>query len=372
MALAPFALTILFVTACVAIETPPDALTPLLPGSPTPSPAAGFAPQIPTPASPAPAPTVPPQATLPRLATVPAGTIPPAATAAPVATPTPNVPPECLIPRVGATPNPVSPRLVAPGNVPPPQRLQPLTSVAEAELQQRLMAALGDKAGSYAFVVKNLRTGQYAAHDPDRVFYAASVFKVFVMYEVFHQESAGLLRLDDRLAITPYYDQFGVGPRRTRLCQQLSVREALDAMMSLSDNAAAVLLQDLVGAENVNRALAALGLTTSRLSEDGSLPLTAADIALLMEAIGRGVALSQGASEQMAQLMAREAFDNGLVAGLPPGVGVAHKTGNWNNATHEAGIVFAPDGAYVFIVLSETEHERDLIKELSRLVYEYF
>jgi len=195
----------------------------------------------------------------------------------------------------------------------------------------------------------------------------------------------------DQLVVTPYYDSFGLNVRGTALCETLTVARALVAMMAASDNAAAVLLQDLVGAGNVNESLKALGLAASEITE--ALPLTAADVALLLEAIGRGEAVSASASAEMIGLMKREELDkavsasasaemiglmkreeldNGLGADLPEGVELAHKTGNWFNATHDAGIVFAPGGAYVIVVLSDKDHETALIRRLARAVFEHF
>jgi hypothetical protein len=51
---------------------------------------------------------------------------------------------------------------------------------------------------------------------------------------------------------------------------------------------------------------------------------------------------------------------------------VAHKTGNWDDATHDVGIVYAPSGPYVIAVLSDLPYTSEPIAELSRLVYEYF
>jgi beta-lactamase class A len=192
------------------------------------------------------------------------------------------------------------------------------------------------------------------------------------MYEVFHQESLGLLKLSDELVMTPYYDAFGLGPRATELCQHLTVEEAMEAMMSVSDNAAAVLLQDLVGAPNINDSLAALGLTDSRLTTE-DIPITAQDMALLLEYIAGGEAVSRDASEQMASLMGTETFDNGLEAGLPPGVVAAHKTGNWPNARHDTGIVFGPKSTYVIVILSDNrEGSYAMMKAISSMVYEAF
>lgn len=271
-----------------------------------------------------------------------------------------------------ATPTPTpDPRATPRGLPPAPAPFVPDPLAEDPALKRRLLDVLGSRAGDYAFFVKDLSTGSGAAHDAGRVFNAASVFKLFVMLEVFNQQAAGLLDWDDRLTITPYYDGFGLSPRSTARCQVLTVAEAMDAMMSVSDNAAAVLLQDLVRAPNVNRSIQALGLKDSGLFTEG-LPVTAADLGLLLEAIVRGAAVSEAASAEMIELMKGEVIDNGLRAGVPANVPVAHKTGNWSDATHDAGIVFAKDGPYVFVVLSDTDHETSVIRALSEAAYDYF
>jgi beta-lactamase class A len=278
----------------------------------------------------------------------------------------------CLDEAAGRSDPPADPRF-KPTDQPiaPPDPYAPIPFVQDRDLQDAMMAALGDEADDYAFVVKDLATGKGAAHNADRVFNAASMFKLFVMYEVFHQQSLGLIDWDTELVVSPYYDAFALSPRSTELCEVISIAGAMEAMLSVSDNAAAVMLQDVAGAGNINNAIGALGVLNSGLYTEG-LPLTAADVALLLEAIGRGEAVSPQASADMLQLMSHESIDNGLVSGLPEGVTVAHKTGNWSDATHDGGIVFAETGPYVFVALSQTDHETSVIRALSHAAYEYF
>ncbi len=282
-------------------------------------------------------------------------TPPPAPTSTPVPTATPGPPPI-------ATTTPF-----------PREAYVPIALKEDRGFKAALMEILGDEADSYAFIIKDLESGRGAQHNVDHVFYAASVFKLFVMYEVFNQQSQNRVSWDHELVVTPYYDSFSLLPRRTELCQVLSVAEAMNHMLSISDNTAAVLLQDLVGSGAVNSSLETLGIKTSGLFED-SLPLTAEDVALLLEAVARGATVSRDASTDMLQLMSREELDNGLEAGIPSGenVIVAHKTGNWSDATHDVGVVFAPFGPYLFVALSDTNHETQRIKDLSTAAYEYF
>ena len=281
-------------------------------------------------------------------------------------------------PAVEGTPVEPSERITSPGAVPTPSYYEPLPLQEDAALEAQLREALGDEVDSYGVVVRNLADGGGALINPDKAFYAASLFKVAVMYEVFHQRSLGLLSFDEELLVTPYYAGFDLGTLPVEVCQTLSIGEALGYMMSISDNASAVLLQDRVGSANVNRSLEALGLTTTRLLPD-DLPTTAADMALLMEVIALGKAVDAEASQEMVNLLVSEEIDNGLRAGVPEGTLVAHKTGNWSNATHDVGIVYPPTGrtgapgaTYVIAVLSEKPYETELTAKLSQVVYEYY
>jgi beta-lactamase class A len=274
-------------------------------------------------------------------------------------------------PAAEGTPVEPSERITSPGAVPTPSYYEPLPLQEDAALEAQLREALGDEVDSYGVVVKSLDDSRGALINPDKVFYAASLFKVAVMYEVFHQRSLGLLSFDEELLVTPYYAGFELGTLPVAVCQTLSIGEALGYMMSISDNTSAVILQDRVGSANINRSLEALGLATTRLLPD-DLPTTAADMALLMEMIALGKAVDAEASQEMVNLLVSEELDNGLRAGVLGDTLVAHKTGNWTNATHDAGIVYAPDATYVIAVLSEKAYETELTAKLSQVVYEYY
>ena len=262
-------------------------------------------------------------------------------------------------------------RLTPPSRVRPARAFNLLPVVPDPALDAAVTAALGDLAGSYGVVVKDLATGRGTAVNPDRVFYAASVFKVMVMYEAFNQAQQGILDLAGEVQVTPYYDAFGLGWRATSLCQKLPVQQAVAAMMSISDNAAAVLLQDLLGSNNINNSMQALGLKESRLLPE-DLPLTAGDMAILLEGIGRGLAVDAASSEAMVRLMLAESIDNGIAAVLPPGTAVAHKTGNWWNATHDVAIVYSPKATYVLVVLTDRGYADAVTRAVSSAVYRYF
>ena len=95
-----------------------------------------------------------------------------------------------------------------------------------------------------------------------------------------------------------------------------------------------------------------------------------------MAALGRGEAVSEEASREMLEIMARQRWRTKIPARLPAGVKVAHKTGSITGISHDAGIVF-PEGKppFVLVVLTrgfeEQEVADDLAARISRLIFDY-
>lgn len=223
----------------------------------------------------------------------------------------------------------------------------------------------------YGIVVKRLSDGRGVSINADRRFYAASLFKILVMYEVYKQRQLGLLSFDDELVVTPPYLEYKLGELPWPLWNKVSIGELVEAMITVSDNVAAMMLHDKTGGWNIIRDYKAIGLVHTDLSTE-DMPTSASDMALWLEMIARGKAIDEATSREMIDLMSRQKVNDRLPALLPDGVQVAHKTGNWDNATHDVGVVYAPGGAYVIAVLSDRSWEAKPIAELSRLVYDYF
>lgn len=260
------------------------------------------------------------------------------------------------------------------GEVTPPARLDVTPSLADAGLEEAIRDRLGDDNGRYAVIIKDLRDGRGVAINAERLFYAASLFKLEVMFELFHQREAGLIDFDERYIVSDYYAQFGLGPRLIAQCDEVSIEDALGAMMSVSDNSAAVMLQDRAGPRHINASMCALGLRDTGLLAD-ALPITAADVALLLEAIVRGNAVSAAASQEMVNLLATEKVDDRIPSGVPTGTLLAHKTGNWENATHDAGIVYGEKSTYIVVLLSDIGFDGDagsVERDIMRIAWEWF
>lgn len=91
---------------------------------------------------------------------------------------------------------------------------------------------------------------------------------------------------------------------------------------------------------------------------------------------------TQRECQQMIEVMSGNRIDRLIELGLPPGTELAHKNGWGVETTGDAGIVFAPNGDYIFVMYVwerdldgnnlPTIQSWELIEETSRLTYNYF
>jgi beta-lactamase class A len=144
-------------------------------------------------------------------------------------------------------------------------------------------------------------------------------------------------------------------------------------MITVSDNDAAQLLLFRLGPETINDTMASLGFTHTRVDYDTST--TPEEILQLYQLIMTGRAVDEDSSLEMLQTLAAQRINDRIPQGLPDGITVAHKTGNLPLLTHDAGVVFAPYGPFIIVVMTEDMSEDvavEMIQEITWYVYNYF
>ncbi|MGH2632084.1 MAG: serine hydrolase [Tepidiformaceae bacterium] len=250
-------------------------------------------------------------------------------------------------------------------------------TIDDPALLAAITGALGDQVDHYGVVVRRLSDGRTAALNPDKVFYAASTFKLTVLYQAELQHTEGTLNFDDSLTLTDAdvsqdlgtLSELGIGAG-----DSLTISQALWAMVTLSDNTTAVALLHLLGEANIDASLKDLGLTQTSVSTT-DLPTTAADMELLMESIVRGRGLDTESVTDARNDLFHQETRNGIPSGLPADVPVGNKTGTWSDgtasdATHDVAFVDASKGTYIIAVLSDKAYAWDPIVAVSKAVYD--
>jgi len=253
-----------------------------------------------------------------------------------------------------------------------------LPPFAPAHLDQPLIdavrAALTGAPGHSSVVVHNLRDGRYAAINETDVYYAASLFKMGIMLEAYRQRDAAKLDFAKLLTLEEKYVQYDLGTLdelELEAGDMLTVADAVKAMTVLSDTPTAVLLQDTVGCSTADQTLVSLGITDTKFC-NRALPATAADMATLIEAVASGAGVSNASRLEMLSLMSQEQYRQGVIAGVPAGTVVAHKSGSYTNATHDVSLVWGPAGPYVIVVLTDQQLNWAAIANVSLAVWSHF
>lgn len=244
----------------------------------------------------------------------------------------------------------------------------------DAGLRAVIDEALAGFEGSVSVVVHNLLDGRSAALNENRVYYAASTYKMSLLYEAYRQVESGERDLDDLLTLEQKYVEYDLGTLDLlglHLGDQITLGDALRAMIIVSDTPTAVLVQDTLGADRVDATLRTLGLTETEFN-NRDLPATARDMARLLEAIAGGEGVSDQSRLAMLALLVQEQITGGVVSGIPEGVAVAHKTGNLGSANHDIALVWGPAGPYIIAVMTDTLAGWDPVFAVSAAVWRYF
>jgi beta-lactamase class A len=230
----------------------------------------------------------------------------------------------------------------------------------------------------------------------DDVFHAASTMKIPVMIELFHQVQEEKVRLTDTLLIkdefhsivdgSPYMlnaSDDSEGELYKAEGQKRTLRELCELMITASSNLATNLLIEKLGVENIRATvheLGADGMNVMRGVEDNKAfekglnnTTTARGLAVLLQAIAEGRAVDEASSNEMIAILEWQKFNEGIPAGLPKGIPVAHKTGEITKTHHDAAIVFAKRPFILVILvrgLAEKKESAALMADLSKSLYE--
>lgn len=245
-------------------------------------------------------------------------------------------------------------------------------------LKKTIDNALLDTQGTYGIVVKNLKTGESYYFNEHKVFDPGSLYKIWVMATVFNEIQSGQLKDDEILSqdVKVLNNEFDIDPQSAELSEgtiTLSVKDALEQMITISHNYAAYLLSEKVKLLSVSNFLSENHFDESALGEPPKT--TAFDIALFFEKLYKGQLVDEENTKDMVDLLKKQTLNDKLPKYLPKNIVVAHKTGEINYLSHDAGIVFTDKGDYIIVILSQSDYPpgaEERIAQISQAVYQYF
>jgi beta-lactamase class A len=181
---------------------------------------------------------------------------------------------------------------------------------------------------------------------------SASLYKLGVLLEAERRVERGDLHYRD--SVTIQADDVADDGSAYEAGAVLSIDEALEAMITVSDNGAALAILRLVGGDAIDATLARAGIADFHVTLDqrGNTMATPRAVGTFFTLLAQKRLISASASERMLARLERQRINDRLPAALPSAVVVAHKTGNLNGLTHDAGIIFTPAGPRIVVVMT--------------------
>ena len=274
---------------------------------------------------------------------------------------------------------------------------------------------------------KDLNSGEAVYYNADKVFPTASVYKTFVLCELFRRQKAGTFSFEDKHTLLESDKSIGSGI--LELFQEGAVLSMMDyavLMMAISDNTAADYLYQLVGPKSIHEnIIEPLGMTNTLCNAEGRSLLnsyygvsveeyrrrdaagerfharngsyfrceekknkqtTPRDMVKLLTALYEGSFAGVETDNQILEVMLKCQSTVLIPAQLPSGVRIAHKTGSIDHLANDCGIIYTDYGNYVLTLFyngnlaSEDEYEstsgitigKAVLGQLSADIYRIF
>ncbi len=268
------------------------------------------------------------------------------------------------------------------------------------QLKKLVLTEISTIKGDVAVAFLNLNdTSDSLLINENENFHAASTMKTPVMIEVYKQVASGKFKLSDSITVHNEFTSIVDGSifkldisrdsgdeMYANIGKQLTIKELVYDMITVSGNLSTNILMEIVKAENVTKSMRELGaqkinvlrgVEDIKAYEKGlSNTTTAKDLMIIFENIANYKIVSEDVCRQMIDILLAQKFNNIIPADLPKDVVVAHKTGSIDGIQHDSGIVYLPGGKkYVLVLLSKNLESNvkaiPVLANISKLFYDY-
>jgi beta-lactamase class A len=245
---------------------------------------------------------------------------------------------------------------------PPTRQVAPPAPPTPDSLDAAVRAEIASVLGNVWIYAKNLDTGAtYSLRGDERV-RTASTIKVPILVALYAEIADGKARWGQEVVVTKEKKVEGAGVL-TEFADgtRITLRDAANLMIVVSDNTATNLVLDVVSSDTVNARMDALGLTKTRsvrkigggnpgkVNDDPVWRLyglgmsTPHEMVTLLERLERGEIVSPEASKEIIATLKREQYGDGIGRTLYD-VTVARKVGILDRLRSDIGIIYSRRG----------------------------
>ena len=229
---------------------------------------------------------------------------------------------------------------------------------------------------------RDLNNGPWVGVGEKEVFSPASLLKVPILIELFHEAEndpsllnkvVGISSSDINLNISQ-----NIKPENPlKVGVQYSLLDIAKSMIEGSDNIAVSAILQNINSNDIGNVFKAVGVPFKDTNTE--VDLRVKDYAGFFRILFNASYLSRDMSEKALEILSNSEYDDGIVAGVPKGITVAHKFGERkiegdqnSNQLHDCGIVYYPGKPYIICIMTRGNnyiYQGKAIQELSSYMY---
>jgi len=222
--------------------------------------------------------------------------------------------------------------------------------------------------GDYGMYFKLVETGEEAGYQADRAFNAASCYKVALVMYIYESAAAGRIDLESTIVYGggDYTNGCGI-IQEMPVGTTFTVRTLCEYAIVYSDNIAAKMLKRVFGYHAFRDHARSLGCPVT--GTYGLNLTTAREMGIILQRVLQ-FAAGEPLGQEVLTFLRASIYKSRIPAGLPAGVDVGNKTGDYGGSLNDAAIVMLDDATYILCILSSGAPGDSVHATVSRLVCE--
>ncbi|MFZ1074868.1 MAG: serine hydrolase [Minisyncoccia bacterium] len=257
-----------------------------------------------------------------------------------------------------------------------------------SEIQSSVSALPAGTVTRYAVYLRDLNSGKWEGINENDLYDPASMLKVVVAIAAYRQAEQQPEFLSTPLTYTPALAQINAQlafalPSDLQVGQSYTVPALVEKELTDSDNGAVYTLLNSINQQVLDAVYGDLSIPSPSATSSVGYKISPREYSRFFRILYNGtLSLNWADSEQILEDLSQSTYTEGLAAGIPSGITVAHKYGEHvdgsNNVVNDVelsdcGIVYYTPRPYFLCAMTEGKNPTALdavIAQISKLVYQ--
>lgn len=224
---------------------------------------------------------------------------------------------------------------------------------------------LESRIGKYSFFFEDLKSGYVYGYNENVSMTAAGCMKLPIAVSLIKAVESEKVNFMDKIKIESSDKVYGTGIIHEFNEREYTVFELMVIMLIQSDNTAANKIIDIIGIEQINEDIIAMGLNNTRLNRktsdertaitDVENITTAYDLSKIWKHLSNGTFLNKDNGQMLIDILRRQQIKNKLALYIPDDlkIEISSKTGDKKGIENDTAYLELPKGKFVFTILSQ-------------------